>query len=156
MKGDFLTDMKSGKAAESAVSQALEAKGHMVIDVSDHRQYQQLDIDFLLERNGKAASLEVKNEIRSEETGRVFLETRYKDSKGWFAVCGADYVAFCQMEQGIAHLVALDELRASVCANSYPACWNQWKTACGILFPIEELQKLQSYYKLQLGGKDNG
>ena len=66
MKGDFNTDNATGKVAERAIARTLAAKGHTITDCSGIRAYQQKDIDFLLERNGKTASLEVKNEIRSE------------------------------------------------------------------------------------------
>jgi hypothetical protein len=155
MKGEFYTDYNSGKAAEVAVFRALTEKGHNLTDVSGHKQYQQLDIDFLLTKNGNCASLEVKNDLRSEETNRVFLETKCGFTLGWFHTCYADYVAFCQMGKGIAHIVALDELREKALSGKYTEKTNRWQTASGIPFPISALEQMESYYQLQLGGKDD-
>ncbi len=45
----FKDDLEVGKRAEKLVAAALAARGHKVIDVSDDREYQRRDIDFILE-----------------------------------------------------------------------------------------------------------
>jgi len=70
----FTQDLNRGRRGEVMVATALAARGHKIEDVSLSPSYQFRDIDFLLTKNGKTTSLEVKNDIRSNDTGNVFIE----------------------------------------------------------------------------------
>lgn len=156
MKGDFFSDLAVGRSAEIAIIQKLEKIGHSVTDVSLDKEYQHISIDLLIEKNDQQTSLEVKNDLRSEQTNNVFLETISRNKKGWFSKSQASYVAFCQMGRGFAHIVALDELREKVKHTCYHSKWNTQGTACGIVFPVDQLQEMESYHRLQImEEKDN-
>lgn len=80
---------------------ALLQKRFVVQDVSDNEAYQRADIDFLILKNGKVASLEVKNDIRSNQTNNIFVEeTNYnnfaRNYAGWLYYSKADYFCFLQ------------------------------------------------------------
>lgn len=71
----FYNDLEVGKRGEKAVAAALEKRGHIITDLSNDAEYQRKDIDMMLCKNGMAVSLEVKNDIKSNTTGNVFIET---------------------------------------------------------------------------------
>lgn len=98
---NFYDDLQKGRKGEKMVADALTARGHKVEDVSLSPSYQFRDIDFLLVKNGKRTTLEVKNDIRSNETGNVFIEeTNFNNVsikyKGWYYYCEAEYLCFLQ------------------------------------------------------------
>lgn len=71
----FKDDLAVGKRGEKAVAAALLKRGHTITDVSNDAEYQDKDIDFMLCKNDVVVSLEVKNDIKSNTTGNVFIET---------------------------------------------------------------------------------
>jgi len=150
MKGEFEADKQIGQMAEKMVAAALAAKGNRITDVSGDPEYQWKDIDFVVERREDTTTLEVKNEVKSQRTGNVFLEVSSNGGKGWFRKTEAEHIAFAQTDFGIAHIVSMDDLRQAVAAKQYPIMENRWGTAYGFLFPVSHLKQMGSYYKLQL------
>lgn len=69
----FKDDLAIGKRAEALVRKALAKRGHSVEDVSNSRNY--ADTDLKISKNGVSIRLEVKNDIVSNYTGNVFVET---------------------------------------------------------------------------------
>lgn len=68
-------------------------------DLTDIYEYRLKDIDFRLTKNGLTVTLEVKNDIRSNSTGNVFVETYNRNNvkrggAGWACYCDADYLCF--------------------------------------------------------------
>ena len=75
-------------------------------------------------RDGKETTLEVKNDLRSETTGNLFIETfcRYNVSRmgqGWYYYCQADYLAFVQEEKRIAHIITRNDLINMIESGAY-------------------------------------
>ena len=142
MKDDFYLSKSIGIRGEALVAAALRAKGHTVEDLTNNIEARANDIDFSLTKNGITITLEVKNDIKSEITGNVYLETFNINNfnhncYGWFKYSTADYVCFVQENNRRAHIVNLEELRAYTRKNKYP-------------FPIEALQTLDSYYTMEV------
>lgn len=69
----FYDDLAIGKRGEALVKAALVKRGHTIDDVSDSRSY--ADTDLKISKNGVSVRLEVKNDIVSNYTGNVFVET---------------------------------------------------------------------------------
>ena len=154
---NFNNDLQRGKYGERIVAAALTERGHKVIDVSQEVYYQYKDIDFLLTKNGKTTSLEVKNDIRSNETGNIFIEMFNQNNvsrnyRGWFLYCEATYFCFLQQEYGKGHIIHHDDLIALVESGKYRQV-NSIDTR-GIIIPIEDLKQCSSYYCLEVGGND--
>ena len=154
MKGDFYNDLEDGKRGEALIIKALAAKGHTITDLSNDKAAAIYDIDLqLTNKNGQTTTLEIKNDMRSEETGNLFIEiynntNRAHNYYGWFYYCGADYIAFLQENNRIAHIVSMDDLRALVEANEYRQARSRNST--GYLVPVYVLSTLRSYYQLQI------
>lgn len=154
---DFNKDLQRGKKGEQFVAAALTARGHNIVDVSMSPSYQFRDIDFLLTKNGKTTTLEVKNDIRSNQTGNVFIEMFNQNNisrkyKGWFFYCEAQYLAFLQYKHGVAHIIHHDDLIAMVQSGIYREA-NSIDTR-GFIIPIEDIKKCSSYYCLEVGSND--
>lgn len=151
---DFYLDLQRGKRGEKLVIDALTARGHKVDDVSDNWKYRRNDIDLLLENKQKqTATLEIKNDQKSEYTGNVFIETYNSNNqshsyKGWFFYCRADFICFLQENKGAAHIVALDDIRKAIENNRYRTANSI--NASGYLMPIEDIKQLHSYFLLEI------
>lgn len=97
---NFNNDLAIGKRGEKLVIAALANRGHKIEDLSDNREYQRKDIDFRISNTeGVSITLEVKNDIRSNQTGNVFIETYNRNNvsrggDGWLCYCEADYLCF--------------------------------------------------------------
>ena len=153
-KGMFYYDLNDGKRGEAIVKKALEARTHTVIDMSDNAEYRFMDIDFCLSnRKGQQTTLEVKNDLKSESTGNVFVEyqndnTQSHSYKGWFFYCRAEYICFVQETAHKAHIVLMEELKDDIKANKYRT--RRGQNAMGYLVPIEALARLPSYIWLEV------
>ena len=60
----FQQQKSKGKQAEQIVKKHLQSRGIEVVDVAEVPDYQKIDIDFLIKKNGKTAGLEVKADYR--------------------------------------------------------------------------------------------
>ena len=87
-----------GKIAETAVKEHLEARGHTIIDVSEDKEYQVKDIDFILDDGNQKTTLEVKLDNSFSSTQNIFIEDySIKDGvcrRGWLQYCEAQYICF--------------------------------------------------------------
>ena len=150
----FQTDLTIGKQGEEMVMSALLKRGHMVVDVSDNAEYRKKDIDIIISKNGKSATIEIKNDLRSNQTGNVYVELTNENNisrygEGWFCYCDADYLCFVQAEKKQAHIVFRDELVRNCWNNKYRKA-NSRDTS-GYIVPIWQLKQYSSYYCLPLG-----
>lgn len=149
---DFYKDLEVGKRGEKMVAAALEARGHFVKDLSDDFEARRKDIDIqVFNKQQQTTTIEIKNDVASERTGNVFIET-YNDAnkshsfKGWLFYCAAEYICFLQEESHKAHIVKLDELKADIKAHKYRVA-NTSRTQ-GYIMPIAALATLPSYFLL--------
>ena len=150
----FQDDLSIGKRGEKLVAAALLKRGHTITDVSDDAAYQRKDIDMMLCKNGLAVSLEVKNDIKSNTTGNVFIETYNQNNvsrngDGWFCYCEADYLCFVQEFWQEAHIVSRDELIKAIWSGKYRKVSSPFSD--GYIVPIGELKKMDTYHNIKLG-----
>lgn len=154
MYNDFYSDLEDGKRGERIVAAALAARGHTITDLSDNYEARQKDIDFALKnRSGAETTLEVKNDIKSESTGNLFIETyniknQSHSYKGWFFYCEAQYICFLQEQHKAAHIVSFDDLRATIAAKAYRTANSS--NASGYLLPLDDLKTCNSYFLLEV------
>lgn len=151
----FDDDLTIGKRGEKLVTSALAARGHVIEDLSNNRDYQQKDIDMRLTKNGTSITLEVKNDVKSNYTGNVFIETYNQNNKsrggdGWICYCEADYLCFVQENHNIAHIVSRSELIKNCWDGKYRMSRSSFSQ--GYIVPIWQLQQYSSYFCLKLGG----
>ena len=96
----FEAQKVKGKVVEEIVKRHLIGRGHTVEDVSEIKEYQKKDIDFLV-ANGttkQLISMEVKRDDNIFRTGNFFFEIGFEKenyySMGWMGKCKADYISF--------------------------------------------------------------
>lgn len=121
---NFTQDLAVGKRGEALVKQALAARKHCVEDLSNIAEYQRKDIDMRLTKNGVSVTVEVKNDLRSNTTNNVFVETYNsnnisRNGAGWLNYCEADYLCFVQEEKHLAHIVNRCELIRQIWGGAY-------------------------------------
>ena len=149
----FNDDLAIGKRGEQKVMSALDKRGHSVTDVSDKLEYQLKDIDIVISKNGVSVSIEIKNDIRSNYTGNVFIETYNRNNvkrggDGWINYTEADYLCFVQEEKKIAHIVSREELIKQCWSGKYRQSRSDFSQ--GYIVPIWQLKQYSSYYCLLL------
>lgn len=155
---DFNTDLKTGKEGEQLFAAAMTARGHKVEDVSDIQEYRNKDIDFIISNKTGSTTVEVKNDVRSNTTGNVFVETYCQENRsrygdGWYYYCEADYLAFVQDMKLKAHIVSRYDL-VNLCEKNTYRVLHKWDgSSSGYIVPIGDLQKCQSYICIDLKGE---
>ena len=150
----FQDDLTIGKRGEKLVAAALLKRGHTITDLSEDPIYQRKDIDMMLCKNDVVVSLEVKNDIKSNTTGNVFVETYNQNNvsrngEGWFCYCEADYLCFVQELWNEAHIVSRDELIKAIWSGNYRKTRSPFSE--GYIVPIGELKKYNTYHCIKLG-----
>lgn len=104
LDGVFEQQKKVGKQGEEVVLNYLLTK-HIVQDVREDKEYQDRDIDFLVDGH----SLEIKTDNNIARTGNVYLET-YKG--GWFYKCDAEYLGVYSPQTNTLNIFLLSALKS--------------------------------------------
>jgi hypothetical protein len=151
MDNNFYNDLAVGKRGEKLVAAALAARGHKITDLSDDREARRNDIDLLLDNGKQQTTLEIKNDVRSETTGNLYIETynihnQSHSLQGWFFYCRAAYICFLQEQSRIAHIVSFDEMKENIKRSVY----REVSTAStkGILLPVAAIKEYKSYFAM--------
>ena len=150
---DFYKDLAVGKRGEKIVAAALAARGHKITDLSNDLAARAKDIDLLLDNGKQQTTLEIKNDVASERTGNLFIETynthnQSHSFKGWFFYCEAAYLCFLQEQSKTAHIVSFDDVRQAIETNKYREI--STATTKGILLPVAVLKGMPSYFLLEV------
>ena len=116
----FQTQKSKGKVAEEIVKQHLTNRGHIVKDVSEIREYQKKDIDFLI-TNGttnELITLEVKRDDNLFRTGNFFFEIGFQNEDyymmGWIDKSKADYLCFFDVKVGKGFILDFNATKAKI------------------------------------------
>lgn len=87
-----------GLEVQEIVKKHLEKRGNKVVDVSQVKEYQKIDIDFIISKGTEQTTLEVKKDKSLYKTGNIFIECGFQRgnyySAGWIKYCKADYICF--------------------------------------------------------------
>ena len=87
-----------GLKVQEIVKKHLESRSIQVKDVSQDKDYQKRDIDFLLKKGNNFTTLEVKKDKSLYRTGNIFVECGFQRgqnySRGWLQYCEADYICY--------------------------------------------------------------
>ena len=79
MNKTFQQSMSIGKRGEAIAKEYLKNNGWNFIDVSNNKDFQKKDIDFVVEKNEKSFTIDVKTDNFS--TGNFFIETKKNEGK---------------------------------------------------------------------------
>ena len=108
----FIKAKNKGKKGETAVKEYFINKGYDVIDVSENKEFQKMDIDLIIDGD----FVEVKTQSCINRSNKIVLEleTEYYNSlfrKGWLYYTEANILMFHDKENNITYSVDTDELR---------------------------------------------
>lgn len=95
----FKVDNANGKRGERIFASFLKQRGYKFEDVSENKEYQDDDIDFVVETKlGRKVSFEVKNDSLIHKTGNIFFESISNvdhNTVGCFEKTKSTYMAIC-------------------------------------------------------------
>lgn len=113
----FQLQKSKGKVVEELVKRHLTQRGHKIEDVSEIREYQKKDIDFLV-TNGttnQLITLEIKRDDNLFRTGNFFFEIGFQKedyySMGWIDKCQADYICFFDTNKSKGFILNYEETK---------------------------------------------
>ena len=106
----FERDKEIGKCGEQIVYNYYRGLGCNVIDVTEDREYQLQDIDFLID----GIPIEVKTQTcQMEEKICIELMSNVeRNYNGWFYTTAAQYLIFVDRRNHILYKIATEDLRA--------------------------------------------
>lgn len=141
---EFLRDKAKGKYGEQIVFDYYNSIGCNIIDVSEDKEYQQKDIDFLIDGIGyevKTQNCILENKICIELKSNV-----EKNYNGWFYTTAAQYLVFVDKVNSILYKIPVEELREYYYKNiqniKARQQRNPYKTSIIAFIPIEELTEI--------------
>lgn len=151
----FLKAKQKGKKGETAVKDYYTSQGIEVIDVSEDKEYQKIDVDFIID--GNFVEVKTQKSIAEREKITLELETEYYNSlvkQGWFKSTEANILIFYDNVNNIAYSVDTKELRDFFKKNKYSKdlefhSYDEKNKISQLVFiPIETLKKqLKSFTK---------
>ena len=92
---DFLKAKQKGKTGETAVIEHYKNNGCNVIDVSEDREFQKIDVDLIID--GDFVEVKTQKSLSEREKITLELETEYYNSlirQGWFYSTEANILIF--------------------------------------------------------------
>lgn len=118
----FEQQKAKGKVVEEIVKRHLTNRGHIIQDVSEIREYQRKDIDFLVTHGttGELITLEIKRDDNLFRTGNFFFEIGFQKenyySMGWIDKSKADYLCFFDTKVGKGFILDFNATKGMIAA----------------------------------------
>lgn len=146
----FQNDLERGRPAEEAVKTHLRKRGHIVTDVTNAKEFFDIDTDLLIESStGQKTTLEVKADYRISETKNFFLELNNIRAtgiyKGWFLKTQAEYVCVYDMRLRKGYVLDFAKLKEAAPGNARIIKFYNRSDNCaseGYIFPVGQAEKL--------------
>lgn len=92
-KDYFYNCLETAKTGEKIVTNIFKKKGYTVVDVTNKREWQKVDVDLLVYQNHKPLyKIEIKTDEKALVTNNVFIETKSNKGLGWIWKTEADYI----------------------------------------------------------------
>lgn len=123
--------LEEGKRGELAVKKLLEDRGWLVYNVANEKEYQERDIDLVIEGEDTIKTIEVKTDNYINRTGNICFELISNIStgrKGWYHTCDADLLIVYATTRFI--IIDMKQLKERGLPNgiiSYTRCWENGK-----------------------------
>ena len=150
-ENEFLRDKAKGKCGEQIVFDYYSSIGCNIIDVSEDKEYQQQDIDFLIDGTGyevKTQNCTFENKICIELIANV--ERNYN---GWFYTTSAQYLVFVDKVNRVLYKIRTEDLREYYYKNKQSIQprqqYNTYKTSIIAFVPIAELEQITERIETQ-------
>ena len=153
---DFLKAKQKGKTGETAVIEHYKNNGCNVIDVSEDREFQKIDVDLIID--GDFVEVKTQKSLSEREKITLELETEYYNSlikQGWFYSTEANILIFYDNVNNIAYSVDTKELRDFYIKNRYSkdidihSFDEKHKVSQLVFIPIDLLKKQLKSFKTE-------
>ena len=151
----FIKAKQKGKKGETAVIEHYKNNGCDVIDVSEDKEFQKIDVDLIID--GDFVEVKTQKSLSEREKITLELETEYYNSlirKGWFYSTEANILIFYDNTNNIAYSVDTKELRDYYIKNRHSELLEshsfdeKHKVSQLVFIPIELLKNnLKSFKK---------
>lgn len=141
MRGNFYKDIEDGKKGEEVAYSLLKnsSQNKTVMDVRNDPYFQDLDIDFLAEKNsGIVIKYEVKTDRKAHETKNLVYEKTTSGNIGCLEKSHADYILYYLVETDKMYGFWLHDLKAFITRNN-PKLYSMGDNATGYLLSIPSL-----------------
>lgn len=150
--GNFRKDLLVGKIGENKAEELLlkSSRTRGFIDVRNDIYFQNLDIDFLVERSdGRILKYEVKTDTQAHRTGNIVYEKTTSGNVGCLEKSHADFILYYLSESDEMYIFELSKLKSYISENSERLRFvPMGDAATGYLVKIEELCKEKVLKKL--------
>lgn len=109
----FDIQKQKGKSGEKAIKDFYNKKGVNIIDVTEDKEYQKNDIDFIF--NGQTVEIKTANYLNNNDNN-IILEIISNDNKedfkkGWLYTSKADVIIFYNPQESITYQFFLKDLK---------------------------------------------
>ena len=141
----FNEDNEIGKRGERIFAKFLDCMKLEYDDVSDVREYQKQDIDFIVKCGESDLKFEVKNDTRIATTGNIFFETMSNvdySTNGCFNKTKADVMVIVSESESKLYMISSNALKKYVDENKSHLRFISrvpGSNSCGYLVPVSKL-----------------
>lgn len=149
----FEQDIKTGKIGEKLAREILEKSSNTVsvIDCSDDKFFQALDIDYLVEtKSGRVIKYEVKTDTQAHRTGNMVWEATTSGHIGCFEKTSANYILYYLSGNGKLYGFWVKPMRRYVHRYNLRKV-RMGDSATGYLMNIEDLVKKHLIKEIDYG-----
>lgn len=150
--GNFKKDLEVGEIGEQIAFQLLanSPQNKRVLDVRKDPYFQNLDIDFLAEKqSGIVIKYEVKTDRQAHKTGNIVFEKTTSGNTGCLEKSNADYILYYLSEAKIMYGFWLDDIRSYI-ESSNPRIVDMGDSATGYLLNISQLESRNLIKKIKI------
>ena len=161
-KDYFYNCLETAKVGEKIVADIFKKDGYTVQDVSNNKEWQEVDVDLLVYQNHKPLykiKIEVKTDEKALVTQNIFIETKSNKGLGWIWKTEADYIYIVIPNKKI-YVLYKDEFVAWFKSIMHECELRSAKTTdkngkvlyynWGRLIPLAVLDKLEFVYSIPL------
>lgn len=143
MRGNFKKDLEAGEIGEEVAFRILSSSHQTksILDVRKDPYFQNLDIDFLVEKySGIVIKYEVKTDRQAHKTGNIAFEKTTSGNIGCLEKSHADYILYYLSETQIMYGFWLSAIRKYI-RTIKPRIIEMGDAATGYLLKITELEQ---------------
>lgn len=143
MRGNFKKDLEAGEIGEEVAFRILSSSHQTksILDVRKDPYFQNLDIDFLVEKySGIVIKYEVKTDRQAHKTGNIVFEKTTSGNIGCLEKSHADYILYYLSETQAMYGFWLSAIRKYI-KTTKPRIIEMGDAATGFLLKIAELEQ---------------
>lgn len=124
-----------------------------VIDVRNTKKFQEMDVDFILNKgNGDVIMVEVKTDRKISDTGNLVFETLSNGNPGCLQRSAADAICYVDAVYGVMYYINLQKLKILI-GNMHYKEVHMGDNAVGYLIPVDDVIKYNVCTRFNLASR---